>query len=138
MFELYSTAIIGLLVATITVFIQANIAAVLKAKQPNAIPGKINETLSHESFVFRAHRTFHNSLETFPTFFASGLLAIFIGVSPYWAAVCIWVYAISRIVHMTLYYVIATEKNPSPRTWPYLIANTANIALLVLSVIALV
>lgn len=137
MFDLYTLSFWGILIAIFTLIIQTNIAGMTKAKQPGAIPGKINESLSHESFVFRTHRTFHNSLETFPAFISSAFLAIFCGAQPLLTAIFIWVFAIARLVHMALYYVIATEKNPSPRTKFYLIASIANIALLVLSAMAL-
>ena len=45
---------------------------------------------------------------------------------------CVWVYVVARLIHMILYYVIATEKNPSPRTYFFLISFIANIVMLVL------
>jgi uncharacterized MAPEG superfamily protein len=47
-------------------------------------------------------------------------------------AMCVWVYVVARLIHMILYYVIATEKNPSPRTYFFLISFIANIVMLVL------
>ncbi|HAG41428.1 MAG TPA: hypothetical protein DCL33_16265, partial [Pseudoalteromonas sp.] len=47
-------------------------------------------------------------------------------------AMCVWVYVIARLIHMALYYVIATEKNPSPRTYFFLISFIANIVMLIL------
>jgi len=47
-------------------------------------------------------------------------------------ALCIWLYVIARIIHMLLYYGVATEKNPSPRSYFFLIAALANSVMLVL------
>ena len=46
-------------------------------------------------------------------------------------------FALSRILHMALYYAIATEKNPSPRSYFFLLGVVANIALLVFVGLAL-
>jgi uncharacterized MAPEG superfamily protein len=69
---------------------------------------------------------------------AIGFLAILIGANVFWTGVLIWVYAMARIVHMGLYYKIATEKNPSPRSYFFIIGVIANIALLVLVGVALI
>lgn len=121
----------GIWVILVTVFIQWFIASGSKAKQPGAVPGKISESLSHDSFVFRAHRTFHNSIENVPFFLAAAFLAIFVGVDSLWFAISIWVYAFARIIHMLLYYGIATEKNPSPRSYFFMLGVIANAAVLV-------
>ena len=127
----------GIWVILVTVFIQWLIASGSKAKQPGAIPGKIDTSLSHESFVFRAHRTFHNSIENVPFFLAAAFLAIFVGVESQWFVVSIWAFAFARIVHMLLFYGIATEKNPSPRSYFFMLGVIANAVVLVQVGIAL-
>lgn len=121
----------GLWVILTTVMVQWIIASGAKAKQAGAVPGKIDETLGHNSFVFRAHRTFHNSLENVPFFIAAAFLAIFVGVDSQWFAISVWAFAFARIVHMLLYYGIATERNPSPRSYFFIIGVIANIVVLV-------
>ncbi|WP_028869074.1 MAPEG family protein [Psychromonas arctica] len=116
----------------VMLLIQWIVATFSKSKQPDAVPGKINENLSHDSFVFRAHRTFHNTLENSALFVGTVLLAFVLNVQSPIFAIFIWTYLIARIVHMVLYYVIATEKNPSPRTYFFLIGVVANIAMLVI------
>jgi len=116
----------------VMLLIQWIVATFSKSKQPDAVPGKINENLSHDSFVFRAHRTFHNTLENSALFVGTILLAFVLNVQSPIFAIFIWTYLIARIVHMVLYYVIATEKNPSPRTYFFLIGVVANIAMLVI------
>ncbi|RWU11237.1 MAPEG family protein [Pseudidiomarina gelatinasegens] len=128
----------GLWVILTTVMVQWIIASGAKAKQAGAVPGKIDETLSHDSFVFRAHRTFHNSLENVPFFIAAAFLAIFVGVDSQWFAISVWAFAFARIVHMLLYYGIATERNPSPRSYFFIIGVIANIVVLVQIAIDLV
>lgn len=136
--EIYSTAFLGLLVYLLTLVAQALIAASTKASQKGAVPGKMDPSLSHSSFVYRSNRTFMNSLENFPAFIGAAFLAIFVGADAFWVGTLIWVFAVSRIIHMVLYYVIATEKNPSPRSLFYMSALLANIALLVFCGLALI
>lgn len=137
MFDLYDSALWAILVLLLTVLIQGMIAAISKASQPGAIPGKIDAQLSHESFVFRAHRTFANSLENLPVMLGSAFLAVIVGADVFWTVLFTWVMAVARIIHMLLYYKIATEQNPSPRSYFFLIALMANMALLVISASAL-
>ncbi|MBU3024008.1 MAPEG family protein [Aestuariibacter sp. A3R04] len=125
----YLWSLMGLSVIFFTVMIQSIAAAIAHAKAPGAVPGKLCDNLSHDSFVFRSHRTFHNSLENLLIFAGPALIAIFAGVSEFTLSAIIWVYAIARVVHMLLYYFIATEKNPSPRSYFYLIGLVANLAL---------
>ncbi|MDO3380670.1 MAPEG family protein [Gilvimarinus algae] len=126
----YSITFIGTFIALVTLFVQALVAATSKAKQPGAVPGKISDSLSHDSFVFRAHRTFMNSLENMPLFLGSVFLGMFAGAHPRWLGIFVVVYALARIVHMVLYYAIATEKNPSPRSYFFGIALLAQIGIL--------
>ena len=112
--------------------IQWIVATFSKSKQPDAVPGKIDKNLSQDSFIFRAHRTFHNTLENSPLFAGTVLLAFVLNVQSPIFAILIWTYFVARIVHMVLYYAIATEKNPSPRTYFFLIGVVANIAMLVI------
>ena len=116
----------------VMLLIQWVVATFSKSKQPGAVPGKIDNNLSHDSFIFRAHRTFHNTLENSALFVGTVLLAFVLNVQSPIFAIFIWTYLIARIVHMVLYYVIATEKNPSPRTYFFLIGVAANIAMLVI------
>ncbi|MFA7554976.1 MAG: MAPEG family protein [Spongiibacteraceae bacterium] len=136
--EPYTIAYWGILIIIATVIIQGCIAAASKASKEGAIPGKIDESLSHSSFVFRSNRTFMNSLENFPAIIGTSILAIFVGANVFWTGVLILVFALSRIIHMILYYLIATEKNPSPRSYFFIIGLASNIALLVLCGAALV
>jgi|SRR5690554_1034695 len=126
----YTFAYSWIYVALLTLLVQATVAAMSKAKQPGSVPGKIDQQLSHSSFVFRAHRTFMNSLENFPLFLGSAFLAVFCGTNPRWLGILIMLYAVARIIHMALYYAIATDKNPSPRSYFYGIALFAQIGIL--------
>lgn len=126
----YHLAFTGLLVILVTLLVQWFIASKTKASQPGAIPGKIAQHLSHDSFVFRAHRTFMNTLENLPLMLGASFMAILIGATALWTGLFIWIFAIARIGHMALFYAIATEKNPSPRTVFFMLGLIANIALL--------
>ena len=130
MLDSYAVAFWGILVMILTVLVQSIVAATSKASQPGAVPGKIDASLSHSSFVFRSNRTFANSLENITVMLGASFLAILVGANIFWTGIVIWVMALSRIVHMILYYSIGTEKNPSPRSYFYLIALVSNIVLL--------
>jgi uncharacterized MAPEG superfamily protein len=135
--ENYSFALWGVFVILVTVLVQALVAAATKASQPGAIPGKMDESLGHSSFVFRSNRTVMNSLENIPVMIGASFLALFAGADAFWTGTLIWVFAIARIAHMALYYAIATDRNPSPRSYFFLLGVAANIALLVFVGIAL-
>lgn len=137
MFLTYGLSIWGLWLIGLTVVIQGVVAAVAHRRQSHYIPGKIDDELSHDSFVFRSHRTFHNSLENLTPFLLPALLAIFVGVAPVTLAAIVWTYAIARLIHMVLFYAIATEKNPSPRSYFYGIGLLATLALYILVALSL-
>ena len=67
----------------------------------------------------------------------TSFLAIFVGANVQWTGILIWTYAIARIIHMVLYYKIATDVNPSPRSYFFLFGLAANIALLVFCLVAM-
>jgi len=133
----YSLALWGIFVILLTVLVQSLVAAGTKASQPGAVPGKMDESLSHSSFVFRSNRTLMNSLENLPVMLGTAFLALFAGVDAMWTGILVWMFALSRILHMVLYYGIATDKNPSPRSYFFLLGVVANIALLVFVGLAL-
>lgn len=126
----FTIAFWGIWAIIVTLIVQALIASISKGSRPGAVPGKINPSLSHDSFVFRAHRTFMNSLENISAMLGSCFLAILVGANSTWTAVFVWLFAVARIIHMLLYYAVATEKNPSLRSWFYLLGLLANIGLL--------
>jgi len=132
MIEFANTVYLAFYLYLLMVLIQWAVASISKANLPNAVPGKISNDLSHDSFVFRAHRTFHNTLENSVLFIGTILFAFIINYQSAIFAICVWVYLVARILHMVLYYAIATEKNPSPRTYFFLIGIAANIFILVL------
>ncbi|GAP77176.1 hypothetical protein W04_3761 [Pseudoalteromonas sp. SW0106-04] len=108
------------------------VASTVKARADNAVPGKIDDNLSHDSFIFRAHRTFQNTLENAPLYIVCALVGLHLGVSGPIFAIASAVFVAARVVHMLLYYVIATESNPSPRSYFFMIGWLANIVMLVL------
>lgn len=130
MFADYQSALLGLWLILFTVFLQAIIASVAHRRQKVYVPGIVDGNLSHESFVFRSHRTFMNSQENLLLMIGTVFVAVMAGMDATWVAGCVWVYAIARLVHMVLYYIIATEKNPSPRSYFYVIGFLANFVLL--------
>ena len=129
--EAYSSALVGIWIILLTVFIQSMVASIAHRRQKHYVPGIVDDKLSHESFVFRSHRTLINSLENLVLMLGTVVVAMLAGVEASWVAGTVWVYALARLAHMWLYYVIATEKNPSPRSYFYIIGLLANLVLLV-------
>jgi uncharacterized MAPEG superfamily protein len=115
-----------------TLLLQTLIATGAHRKQTQYVPGVVSENLGHESFVFRSHRTFQNSLENAPMMLFAAVLAVLVGLSPGQLAATLWTFAIARLIHMALYYAISTEKNPSPRSYFYAIAMLSNLVLVVM------
>ena len=110
----------------VTIVLQAMVAIrVHRAQKGGYTPGVIKPELGQSSFVFRAHRTFQNSMENIVPILGLAFIAIFEGYSAFILSIIVWVYAIARIAHMILYYKIATEKNPSPRSIPWAIGFLA-------------
>ncbi|WP_028111920.1 MAPEG family protein [Ferrimonas kyonanensis] len=132
MFDHYLYTQAGLLLMLATMFAQTTIAIVAHRRQSRCVPGVMDESLGHESFVFRSHRTYQNSLENVPMMAATVLLAMFMGLNAVTLAIVVWVYALARLAHMVLYYAIATEKNPSPRSYFFIIGFITNLVLLVM------
>ncbi|EKE87657.1 MAPEG family protein [Idiomarina xiamenensis] len=133
----YYGTLFWMAVIILTVLVQAMIAGRAKAMQSDAIPGQPPREMSHHNFVFRAWRTHQNSLENLSPMLGSIVLAILVAAPPFWVMILTAVMAVSRIIHMLLYYQIATEKNPSPRSYFFLIAYLANVALVILSLVTL-
>jgi uncharacterized MAPEG superfamily protein len=131
-FSVYQSTFGAIYIMLLTVFIQSIVAGGSHRAQKSYIPGIVSSDLGHESFVFRSHRTFMNSVENIPFMIGLITLAIFCGFSPFYLSLIVWTYTIARIIHMALYYSIATEKNPSPRSYFFMIAVFAQLVLLVM------
>ncbi|MGY8876692.1 MAG: MAPEG family protein, partial [Pseudoalteromonas sp.] len=54
MTEVALSAYLAFYLYLIMLLVQWAVATFSKAKEPNAVPGKIDEDLSHDSFIFRA------------------------------------------------------------------------------------
>lgn len=133
----YQTSLLGIGVLLLMVFVQWLIASGRKAKQSGAIPGKPPVEMTPLDFTFRAWRTHQNTLENLGTMLGASFLAILAGASAMLVGSLIWIMVIARIIHMVLYYAIATEKNPSPRSYFFMLAWLANLILLIVGIVAL-
>ena len=126
MFGVYQSSLLGIWLMLVTMVIQVIVAVIAHRRQKGGYnPGIVNPELGQSSFVFRSHRTFQNSLENIVPILGMAFLAMFSGYGPLKLSIIIWVYALSRIAHMILYYKIATEKNPSLRSIPWAIGFLA-------------
>lgn len=129
MFSAYASTLNASTLLIAMVILQSLVATGAHRAQKNAVPGVVDESLGHGSFVFRSHRTFMNSLENVPIALASFVVAVLLGVDPVKLAWVAWIYVGARAMHMVLYYAISTEKNPSPRSYFYMIALLAQLYL---------
>ena len=131
--EIYQTVFIGLWVVLATIVFQAMVmvGADKKRLEKGYKIGVIDPSLGQKSFLFRSYRTFWNSLENIIPILGMSIVAILAGYSAFKLSIVIWIYAISRIIHMILYYFIATEKNPRPRSLFWVLGLLATIYLVV-------
>ena len=126
MFDAYHSSLLGIWLMLATMIIQAIVAVRVHRRQKGGYdPGIVKPELGQSSFVFRSHRTFQNSLENIVPVLGMAFLAMFSGYDPLKLSIIIWIYALARIAHMILYYKIATERNPSPRSIPWAIGFLA-------------
>jgi uncharacterized MAPEG superfamily protein len=128
----YDVAMWGIWTILLTAVVQTMVATIAHRKQSVYVPGQVDDQLGHSSFVFRSHRTFQNTLENLLLMLGPAFLAILAGMDAYWLGILVWVFALARIVHMALYYMIATEKNPSPRSYFFMIGLVSNLVLIVM------
>tara|TARA_Y100000768_G_scaffold386129_1_gene373795 strand:+ start:1988 stop:2419 length:432 start_codon:yes stop_codon:yes gene_type:complete len=132
MFEAYQSSLLGLWVILATMVIQAMVAVRMHRRQEGGyMPGILKPSLDHSSIVFRTHRTFQNSLENIIPLLGMALIAILSGYGSFKLSIIVWIYAIARIIHMILYYKIATMKNPSPRSIFWAIGFLTNFYLMI-------
>ena len=132
MLEEYQSVFQGLWLVLATIIVQAMVAIRVHRRQKGGYNvGIIKPELGQSSIVFRAHRTFQNSLENITPLMGMAIIAALSGYSSTKLTVVVWVYAIARIVHMVLYYKIATDKNPSPRSIFWAVGFLANFYLMI-------
>ncbi len=131
MLEMYQSVFVGLWLALSTIIIQAMVLVRVHRRQKGYKVGVIDPSLGQESFFFRAYRTFWNSLENIIPLFGMAILAMMAGYSAHKLSVVVWIYAVTRIIHMALYYKISTDKNPSPRSGFWAMGLFANIYLMI-------
>ena len=131
MFEVYQSVLLGLWLTLSIIIIQAIVLVRVHRRHKGYKVGVIDPALGQSSFFFRAYRTFWNSLENIVPLFGMAIIAMMAGYSPQKLSVIIWIYAVVRIIHMILYYKIATDKNPSIRSLFWATGLIANMYLMV-------
>jgi uncharacterized MAPEG superfamily protein len=132
MLEEYQAVFLGLWLVLATIIVQAMVAIRVHRRQKGGYNvGIIKPELGQSSIVFRAHRTFQNSLENITPLIGMAIIAALSGYDSTKLTVVVWVYAIARIAHMVLYYKIATDKNPSPRSIFWAIGFLTNLYLMI-------
>ena len=132
MFTAYQYSLLGLWLILVTIIIQAMVAVKVHRRQEGGyMPGMLKASLDHSSIVFRTHRTYQNSLENIVPLLGMAFIGMLCGYGALKLSIIIWVYAVARILHMVLYYKIATKKNPSPRSIFWAVGFLANFYLMI-------
>ena len=131
MLEIYESVLIGLWLTLSTIIIQAFVLVRVHRRQKGYKVGVIDPSLGQSSLFFRVYRTFWNSIENIIPLFGMAVLAMMAGYDPRKLSIIVWIYAITRIIHMILYYQIATDKNPSIRSLFWATGLFANVYLMV-------
>ena len=116
MFDIYKLVFFALWVILTTIFAQAVVLIVAHRMQKNYKVGVIDASLGQQSFLFRSYRAFWNSVENVVLIFPLVIVGILIDYDSNRLGIITWVYAVSRIGHMLVYYFIATDRNPSLRS----------------------
>ncbi|SFO72494.1 Uncharacterized conserved protein, MAPEG superfamily [Cohaesibacter marisflavi] len=132
MYASYGGALGAVYALLVMVFVQSLVAAVAHRAQKSYVPGIVDESLGPESFVFRSHRTFMNSIENVPFMIGLVILAAMTGFDAFWLALLSWAYVGGRLAHMITYYLVATRKNPSLRSYFFILAILAQFVLMVM------
>ena len=102
-----------------------------RGQEGGYLPGVLKTSLDHSSLVFRTHRTFQNSLENIIPLLGMVFIAMLCDYEAFKLSIIVWLYAVARILHMILYYKIATKKNPSPRSIFWAIGFLTNVYLMI-------
>ena len=132
MFDVYNSSLLGIWLILATIVVQAVVAVRVHRRQSGGYsPGVIKPELGQSSIVFRSHRTFQNSLENIIPVLGMAIIAMLSGYEAFKLSIIVWTYAVSRIIHMILYYKIATDKNPSPRSIFWAIGFLASFYLMI-------
>ena len=116
MLGIYQSSLIGLWFILATIVVQAMVLIRVHRRQPSYKVGVIDPSLGQASLFFRAYRTFWNSMENIVPLFGMAILALVSGYSATKLSIVVWTYAIARVFHMILYYMVATDQNPSVRS----------------------
>jgi glutathione S-transferase len=132
MFGEYILSFLGLWVLIAMIIVQQFVYMKSKFKSDNAVSGIDDESLGHESFLFRSNRTFRNSLENILQFVLPVFIAMALGVFNITLAIVVWLYVFARIGHMVCYYKITTNKNPSPKSYFFLFGLFINVILMLI------
>ncbi len=132
----YKPALIVLACLCLIVLVQNFLTAPLAFIKEEQVPG-VPLKGDHSWLSFRVLRTHANSTESLPPFGFALLVAILAGVS---AATVNWIAAIflaARLAFWAIYYSGKGKIAGGPRTMSFIVGLLANIALVILSLIAL-
>ena len=98
MFDVYNSSLLGIWLILATIVIQAMVAVRVHRRQSGGYsPGILKSELGHSSIVFRAHRTFHNSLENVIPILGMTISAMFAGYGALKLSIIVWILSLIHI-----------------------------------------
>lgn len=127
----YNLAFLSLSSMGLLVLVQHFLAAVGKNVLTKGTTPGVPLAQGHDNAGFRLERAHANTLENLLPFFLVTLLAVFLGVSPWWTNTLAVVFLGARVLHMIVYYA-----NIQPvRTLAFLVGYLSMTILSVMTVI---
>lgn len=135
--DLYSPALLALTLLCAAVLIQNFLTgplAFLKEEQAPGMPLRGG----HTQLSFRVLRTYSNSVESLPTFGFALLLAILVGVAPAPVNWLAGIHVAFRLAFWAVYYSGIGKVAGGPRTLCFVGGSLTNLALVVITLRALV
>lgn len=133
----YQPTIACLLILCLMVVVQGFLAGALGLAQSEEVPG-VPLKGNHDDRPFRIIRTYANSTENLPAFFAAAALAVVVGAP---ATVVNWIVAlhlVSRLAYWPIYYAGIGKNGGGLRTIVYVGGLLANLGLVLIALFALI
>jgi uncharacterized MAPEG superfamily protein len=133
--QVYTAAILGLLLICLLPLVLANIAGPFKGKA--GLAGGPVADAREENFLFRLDRAHANTVESVLPFVAPAILAIMLGVSPGLLAMLVWAFLAIRVAYSIVYLRGGgLARGGSLRTILYVLGTLTTVALIVIAAIA--
>lgn len=133
----YQPAFLVIAVLSMVILVQNFLTAPLAFANEEQIPG-LPLRHDHSKLSFRAVRTYQNSAESFPAFFAATLVAAAGGASPLVINVAAAIYLVARLAFWAVYYAGVGRVAGGPRTLAFVLCLLSNIVIAGAAILAMI